>query len=204
MAALVAAIHDLFCGAVDVDARNKSGHDGARFGSTISKTALKCCDVGLARANAHGVVDAEDEDLAVPDVPCLGSRRDGLDGLVDQLARHRHLDLDLGQESHCIFGAAIELRVTLLAPIPLHLGRRHSLHADRVESIADLLELEWLDDGYDDFHERNPPLMSSYVLAPRMRALGSGRFLALPRRSSLGGHAACLAIKPRASSLCRE
>src|SRR5208337_3067939 len=30
----------LVCGTIDVDARNKSGHDGGGFGSTISENAL--------------------------------------------------------------------------------------------------------------------------------------------------------------------
>jgi hypothetical protein len=46
--------------------------------------------------------------------------------------------------------------VALLAPISLHLGSRHPLHADRVESIAHILELEGFDDGDDDLHARNP------------------------------------------------
>src|SRR5271165_3385135 len=31
----------LACGTIDVDARNKSGHDGEGFGSTISENALR-------------------------------------------------------------------------------------------------------------------------------------------------------------------
>src|SRR6516225_5651804 len=115
---------------------------------------LKCIGVGFAGANADRVVDAEDKDLAVADMPGLRGRDDGLDGAFEHLARHRHLDLDLGQEGHRIFGAAIELRVALLAPISLHFGSRHSLHADRVESIADIFELEGFDDGDDDLHGR--------------------------------------------------
>jgi hypothetical protein len=32
------------------------------------------------------------------------------------------------------------------------------VHADRSQSVADLIELEWLDNGHDDFHEFQSPL----------------------------------------------
>src|SRR5260370_3623228 len=48
----------LACGTTDVDARNKSGHDGTWFGSTISKTALK------RRTRVNPSSDRERESLA--------------------------------------------------------------------------------------------------------------------------------------------
>src|SRR6185295_14381870 len=42
--------------------------------------------------------------------------------------------------------------MTLLTPVPLHFGHGHPVHADRGESVADLIELERLDNGHDDFH----------------------------------------------------
>src|ERR1700730_5938907 len=72
-------------------------------GAPLTCGLSKCRNVGLAGANAHGLVDVEHKYLPVPDLPSLRGRSDGLDGVVDQLARHRYLDLDLDlrQEGHC-------------------------------------------------------------------------------------------------------
>src|SRR5262249_5708488 len=113
--------------------------------------------VGFARADAHRAVDAEDEDLAVPDLTGFRSRCDGLDGLADLVGGHRHLDLHFREEGHRVFGAAIDLGVALLTPIPCHLRDGHSVHPDPDQCVADLVNLEWLDDGHDHFHGCNPP-----------------------------------------------
>src|SRR5262249_36386809 len=85
----------------------------------------KSCGVGLAGADPHCAVEREDEDLPVPDLAGLGGGSDGVDGLVDLVAGHRDLDLDLRQEAHRVFGTAIDLCVSLLAPVPLDLGHGH-------------------------------------------------------------------------------
>src|SRR6516165_1038663 len=113
----------------------------------------KCRAVGLARANAYGVLHFEDEYFTVPDLAGLRSRSNGLDGSVGELTRHCQLNLDLWHKAYCIFGPAIELAVPSLAPVPLDLGRCHSWNSDRIEGIADLFELEWLDDCDDELHE---------------------------------------------------
>src|ERR1700692_1503256 len=43
---------------------------------------LECVAVGFTGANAHRVIEVDDEDLAVADLTRLGSGRDGLDDLV--------------------------------------------------------------------------------------------------------------------------
>src|ERR1700736_4967252 len=127
-------------GRADIVANDLSGVPRRRLRCGLSK----CRNVGLAGANAHGLVDVEHKYLPVPDLPSLRGRSDGLDGVVDQLARHRYLDLDLRQQGHCVFGPPIELAMAPLAPISLDLGHCHSRDADRIESIADVLELEVL------------------------------------------------------------
>src|SRR5262249_10295374 len=87
-----------------------------------------------------------------------GGGGDGVDGLVDLVARDRDLDLDLRQKAHRILGPAIDLGVALLTPVALDLGHGHPVHADRSQSVADLVELERLDDCHDDFHGSNPRL----------------------------------------------
>jgi hypothetical protein len=60
----------------------------------------------------------------------LCSRRDGLNSLVDLSRGDRDLDLDLGQEAHRIFSAAIDFRVPLLPAVALDFGDRQAVNAD--------------------------------------------------------------------------
>src|SRR5262249_53230696 len=108
--------------------------------------------VGFAGADANGAVETEDEDLAVADLAGLGGRGDGFDGLVELVGRDRDLDLDLGQEAHGVLGAAVDFGVALLTPVSLDLGDGHPVHPDRSQSVTDLIKLERLDNGHDDFH----------------------------------------------------
>src|SRR5450432_2272557 len=48
--------------------------------------------------------------------------------------------------------------MALLAPVTFDLRDGHSVHAGRGQSVSDLVELEWLDDGHDDLHGFDPPL----------------------------------------------
>src|SRR5687768_3487590 len=102
------------------------------------------------------MLEADDEDLAVTDLAGLGRADDGFDGLVDLIGSDRDLDLDLGQEAHGVFGAAIDFRMAFLTAIPLHFRHREAVNADRSQRVADLFEFEWLDNSHDDFHEFDP------------------------------------------------
>src|SRR5262249_36546888 len=116
----------------------------------------KRCGVGLASADAHGAIEVLNKNLSVSDLAGLDGGGDGLDGLVDQVGCHRDFDLDLRQEAHRIFRSAIIFLVTILPPVALDFGHGHPVHADTGESSADLVELERLDDGHDDFHGVTP------------------------------------------------
>src|SRR4029079_16282023 len=59
---------------------------------------LESCGVGLAGADAHGVVQIEDKDLSVADLSGLRGIGDGADDLADLLGVPTHFDLDLGQQ----------------------------------------------------------------------------------------------------------
>jgi hypothetical protein len=56
------------------------------------------------------------KNLAVADVSGLGGRCDRLDGLVNEIARHCHLDLYLGQKGHGIFRVAKKFGIARLWP----------------------------------------------------------------------------------------
>src|SRR5690242_12296743 len=90
----------------------------------------------LTRADAHRLLDFGDEDLAVADL--AGARRldDRLDRPIHEVLRHDDLDFDLGQKIDDVFGAAIELRVTLLPAEALDLGHGQAAHADVRQRFA--------------------------------------------------------------------
>src|SRR5215475_10238556 len=68
----------------------------------------------LASANSYRVIDPRHENLAVADASGMGRGADRLDGLLDHFTLNDQLELHLGQEVDDVFGAAIELGVTLL------------------------------------------------------------------------------------------
>src|SRR4051812_10515137 len=77
--------------------------------------------IGFAGADAHRLIDAEHEDLAVADLPGLGRGGDRIDHLVDLVGGNGDFDLQFGEEAHGVFGAAIDFGMALLAPVTLDL-----------------------------------------------------------------------------------
>src|SRR6185503_19533195 len=69
---------------------------------------------GLAGADAHDLLEVEDEDLPVADLPGAGALLDRLDHLVEQLVADGRLHLHLRQEIDHVLRTAVELGVTLL------------------------------------------------------------------------------------------
>src|SRR5262245_23303819 len=125
----------------------------------------KRCIVGFTRADAERMVDWRDEDFSIADLAGFGGLDDRFDGLVDLRRRNDDLDLDLREEAHGVFGTAVNLGVTFLAPVAFDFGDRHALQPDVGQRLADLLELEGLDDGCDEFHSRTPLLCPALFLA---------------------------------------
>ena len=100
--------------------------------------------------NACSIGDGEN--LAVADLAGLGRVADRLGDLVGLFLGDGDLDADLRQEVHRVFGAAIDFGVALLPAVAFDLGDGHALDADAEQGVADLLELERLDDGNDQLH----------------------------------------------------
>ena len=69
---------------------------------------------------------------------------------------HRDLDLHFRQEVHRVFGAAIDFGLPLLAAESLDLGGGQSLHAEVRQRLADIVQLERLDDCRNQFHLLHP------------------------------------------------
>src|SRR5262249_24260409 len=89
--------------------------------------------VGFAGADADGAIEVVDKDFPVADLAGLGRRADRRDRLFFQLVGDRDFDLELGQEIHGVFGAAINFGVALLPAEAFDLGDGHAVHADQVQ-----------------------------------------------------------------------
>ena len=97
-----------------------------------------------------------------------------------KIALDRGFDLHFRQEVDDVFRAAIELRVALLAAETLDLGDGDALHADPRQGLADLVELERLDDGGDKLHGDLPWAMNR--VRRRLRTSSSRRRRRCPSR----------------------
>src|SRR3954452_18086673 len=98
------------------------------------------------------MVEVDDEDLAVADLSGFRGRGDGVDGLVDLVRADGDFDLDLGQETHDEFSAAIDFRVALLPTISIDFLNRETVNANGGQRLADFFQLEWLDNLKNKFH----------------------------------------------------
>ena len=90
--------------------------------------------------------------LPSPTLPVLAALMIASSHLVHEVVAHRDLDARLRHEVDDVLGAAVELGVAALAAEALHLRDGHAGDADLRERRADVVELEGLDDGGDEFH----------------------------------------------------
>ena len=109
--------------------------------------------------------------LPSPIWPVLAAPMIASTALSTMSAADGDLDLDLRQEAHGVFGAAIDFRMALLTPVALDFGDGQALDADGGERFAHLVELERLDDCHHDFHKVSPFAVAG---PPRLRDLAGG------------------------------
>src|SRR4051812_4325944 len=107
---------------------------------------------GFPRSDPDCFFDVRDKDLAVSNPAGLGSTADRFDGFFDHVVAENNFDLHLGEKIHDVFGTAIKLSVTLLAPEALRLGDRDPLQSDFLERFLYLVELEGFDDRFELLH----------------------------------------------------
>src|SRR6185437_698504 len=115
--------------------------------------ALECIRVEFARSNPYHLIQRRDENLAVADLAGARGMADRFHRAFDQVVGQRDLQFHLGQEIHHVFRTAIKFRVALLAPEALDLGDGDAVHPDIGQRLAHVVQLEWLDDGGDQFHD---------------------------------------------------
>ena len=131
-----------------------------RTGAPITENLLRCSLIPrsdrrlapLARADAHHVLQRQNEDLPITDLSGPSRARDRLDHCARQLIRHRNLQLGLREKIHRVFVAPVDLRVAFLPPEAFDFGHRHAFHAGCRERVFDLFESEGLDDRNNEFH----------------------------------------------------
>src|SRR4051794_29661272 len=85
----------------------------------------------LAGADAHAVVQRQDEDLAVADLPGLRRPRrvdDRLHRRLDERLVDGDLQLQLRQQADLNVGAAVHLRMPALPATAAHVAHRHQVH----------------------------------------------------------------------------
>src|SRR6056297_148917 len=118
---------------------------------------------GFAGADADGLFDGADENLAVADFVGFGGVDDRFDGLIDLVVVDHHVDFHLGQEVDDIFGAAIKFGMAFLTAEALDLDDREALNTGVLQGFFDFVQFERLDDRFDLFHRAG--LLATLVLS---------------------------------------
>src|SRR5262249_53864380 len=81
----------------------------------------------FAGSDANGFLYLGDENLSIANAAGLRGAPYGLDRLIDHVVAEHDLDLHLRQKINDVFSAAIQFRVSLLAPEPLGFRDRDAL-----------------------------------------------------------------------------
>src|SRR5262249_12511169 len=115
-------------------------------------TASKGSGPALAGADPHHRVHRGGPDLAVADPPRLRRLDHHADQVVGILVVAEHLKPHLRHEIDLILRRAVHLGVAALTAVPACLTDRHAMHAERLQSGLDLVQLERLDHGGDELH----------------------------------------------------
>jgi hypothetical protein len=113
---------------------------------------LKRFGIDFAGADPHGAFNVENEDLAVTDLTGVRGLRYRFDHLVGQVIGYHDFDFYLWQEADVIFRTTIDFSLAFLAAKTLHFRHGQSLNPKRGQGFPDVVELEGLDDGHNEFH----------------------------------------------------
>src|SRR5205823_4430368 len=94
----------------------------------------------FAGADADAVVERQDENLAVADLPGLGGAGgvdDGLDGRLDEGVVDRYFQLQLGQQADLDLRAAVDFRCTALPAAAAHVADGHQVDVAFIQRRLD-------------------------------------------------------------------
>src|SRR4051794_27990081 len=134
-----------------------------------ARVGLQGLFAGLARANPVGLLDGQDEHLAVADGAGAGVLEDRLDDRLHVTRRHDALELDLRPQPVRQLGAPVALGDSLLTPGALDLRDRQGREPELEQLEPDRLEGLVPDERFDFFHAG-----TSRVVAPGATAGRTG------------------------------
>src|SRR5215204_4158003 len=140
--------------------------------SSEATTGSEGVGPGLPGPDPPDVVDWHDPYLAVADLAGASRFDELLDHPVDIAVVDEDLDPDLGHEVDGVLGAAVDLRVPALTAETLDVGDREALHAEVLDGVLHVVDLERLDDAHDELHDSTTLPCSSRALT---RAPGHSR-----------------------------
>jgi hypothetical protein len=129
-----------------------AGEDSPEAPVTAERERLHHAFAAVPISDPDGLFDGRDEDFAIPYFARPGGYGDDLDDSTC-IGIGNHYDyVDLGQEFHLIFLAAIGLRVALLPAMATHIGYGYAFHANAFEGFFHFVEFVRLYDRFDLLH----------------------------------------------------
>src|SRR5262245_14125609 len=142
--------------AASMEASDACNRRAVSAGPPTSSTRGSSEGVGtrLSRADAVGLLEREDEHLAVADLARPRVLQDHVDHLIDAIVVHGDLELHLGNEVDRILGAAVDLGVPALPAEALGLDRRDAGDAGLAERLGDVVQDVRLDNRDHELHRR--------------------------------------------------
>src|ERR1700687_2364456 len=118
----------------------------------IPQKFLNRASVSLASADAHDLREIGYKNLSVAHLAGTRGMHDSFDDLVGPRIVDGNFYLGLRHEFHRVFGTAIDFGVPALTSEAAHLSDGDALHTDLAYSVADVIELERLDNRSNHFH----------------------------------------------------
>lgn len=109
----------------------------------------------LARPDSNNLLKRHLKYLAVADCACLCSVFDRGDNLSAILIASGNFDFEFGEEIHLIFAAAIKLSVPFLSSEPLDLAHGHSIKADFIKGIFNVIKFKRFDYSHNQLHKKD-------------------------------------------------
>jgi hypothetical protein len=113
------------------------------------------------------------KDFAVADFSGLGFFQNRLDSALRAIVGDHDLEFNLWKKIHRVFGAAVNLAVSLLPAKSFYLAQSHSFDACRDQSFSYRLGFERLNNGFDFFHRGQLNAAASEIASKPSFALHS-------------------------------
>ena len=134
---------------------------------------------GLPRPHPQRLLYRYHKNLAVSDFARVGCFSDGFDDLIGTVGIDHDFNFNFRNKIHCIFRTAVNFLMAFLAPVSLDLANGHSLDADFIQGLFDIIKFKGLDDRLDFLHGKNLLFAYNVFWVKRTRYdVGSRSFMA--------------------------